>query len=209
MSIDYVKKAKILQTDLPKDINKIDRLKYKHQALGIIEDVNFDYEYEEMMLMLEGGFSEDDIKEARKINKASYQRVKRLYQRIEKYLSEGRCIFATLSFTDDVLSSTSKETRRKYVSRFLKSISNLYIANIDFGKTTGREHYHAVIVIDKIARGSWSYGFDKYKKIRCDNLATIKLAKYISKLTNHAIKESTKRNAYIYSRESKKMSLSL
>ena len=198
--IDYVYKSEILQTNLTKEINKIDRRRYLKDARGIIEDISFDCDFEEMMLMQEQHFSSNDIREARKINNASYHRVQRLKDRIEKYLTLGKCVFATLTFKDEVLNNTTKETRRKYVSRFLKSISDCYIANVDYGKQTEREHYHAIIVIDKIQRGSWQYGFDKYKKIRCDNLASIKLSKYVSKLTNHAIKETTKRNCYIYSR---------
>lgn len=200
MTIDYEYKSKILQTSLTKEINKIDRRRYLKESQGIIEDIDFDIDFEELMLIQEKGYSMEDIKEARKINNATYHRTKRLQTRILKYLLMGRCVFATLSFRDDVLSETSKETRRRYVARFLKSISQYYVANIDYGKTTEREHYHAVIVIDKISRGSWSYGFDKYEKVRCDNLTDLRLSKYISKLTNHAIKETTKRNCYIYSR---------
>lgn len=197
--VDYEYKAKILQTELPKLINKIDKDKFVKEYYGIIRDTSFDCDFEELML-LQDGYTSEDIKEARRINKATYLRVKRLKERMETYLTQGKCIFATLSFTDEILEKTSKETRRKYVCRFLKSISNLYLANIDYGKTTKREHYHAVIVCDSIPRGSWPYGFDKYKKVRCDNLSTTKLSKYVSKLTNHAIKETTKRNAIIYSR---------
>ena len=198
-TIDYEYKARILNTSLCKEINTIDRRRYMTEAFGIIEDTNFDYDFEEMML-LASGYSSKDIKEARKINHARYKRTERLERRIMSYLLQGKCLFVTLTFNDDVLSSTSMETRRRYVARFLKSQSSLYVANIDFGKTTKREHYHAVIVKDRIEANSWPYGFDSYKKIRCDKLGPLKLAKYISKLTNHAIKETTKRCCYIYSR---------
>lgn len=198
-TIDYVYKAQILKTPLCKEVNTIDRRKYVKEFYGIVEDVNFDCDFEEFMLFA-SGYSQKDIKEARKINNAKYHRTKRLERRIMRYLLQGKCVFATLTFNDDVLNNTTTETRRRYVSRFLKQQSTLYVANIDFGKTTGREHYHAVLLCDHIRKGSWSYGFDDYKKIRCDNMATIKLAKYISKLTNHAIKETTKRCCYIYSR---------
>lgn len=196
---DYVKKSKLLNTNICKQLKTIDRRNYNLQARGIIEDVTFDCAFEEMMLLL-NGFTEDDIKEARKINHASYKREERLKERIAMYLLQGRCVFATLTFRDDVFNSTTEETRRRYVARFLKEQSDCYIANIDYGKTTDREHYHAIILSDHIKSGSWPYGFDKYEKIRCDNLAPIKVAKYISKLTNHAIKETTKRCCYIYSR---------
>ena len=80
----------------------------------------------------------------------------------------------------------------------MKSISDFYVANIDFGKNTEREHYHALVLVDRI-NDTWDYGFTWFERVhRSDSAAT--LAKYVSKLTNHAIKETTKRSCYIYSR---------
>lgn len=141
------------------------------------------------------------FQEAIKINNASYRRRKRLSLRIKKLLSSS-AYFVTLTFTDDVLQTTSADTRRRYVSRFLKAYFTDYIANIDFGSINGREHYHAVVIGDTTNMSSWDkYGFSHIQAIRSieDN---DKLAKYICKLTNHAIKETTKQQRLIYSRES-------
>lgn len=196
---DYINKSRLMQTDICKKLKTIDRRNYLETSQGIIEDVSFDCAFEEMMLLMEG-FTEEDIKEGRRINNASYQRSKRLKEKIAKYLQLGKCVFATLTFEDRLFNETSEETRRRYVARFLKSQSDYYIANIDYGKENHREHYHAIIVSDNIDKGAWSYGYDYYEKIRCDNLSAVKVGKYISKLTNHAIKETTKRCCYIYSR---------
>lgn len=144
-------------------------------------------------------FAEAEWHEAMLINHSSYARVKRLKSRVTNLLNKGTCIFATLTFTDDVLNSTSIDTRRQYVFRFLKSVSSDYVANIDFGKKNGREHYHAIILANKIDCKLYKYGAINVKKIHKSS-NPIKLAKYISKLTNHAIKETTKRSAIIYSR---------
>lgn len=141
------------------------------------------------------------IQEARKINLASWKRVQRLKDRIRCYLLKGQCIWLTLTFSEEVLKSTSVETRRKYVSRYLKSQSDYYLANIDFGKRNEREHYHAIVVSDFLYTEGWKdYGFTWTERIKNHIDCEKKLAKYVSKLTNHAIKETTKRQCYIYSR---------
>ena len=138
--------------------------------------------------------------ECRKINRATTERSFRLKAKIGGLLESGTCYFLTLTFSDDTLSETSRQTRRKYVTLFLKSISEKYVANIDFGEQNGREHYHAVVLADKVSLSDWEqYGFGNAKKVRkkTDNVA---LGKYIGKLTNHAIKATTKGNRAIYSR---------
>lgn len=110
-------------------------------------------------------------------------------------------LFLTLTFTDKCLNSTSPETRRKYVRRFLKENSVRYVANKDFGATNGREHYHAVVLVKgKLNYSKWRYGCLNGQKIRLNGTSNTKLAKYVSKLTNHAIKETCKRSVLIYSR---------
>ena len=50
----------------------------------------------------------------------------------------------SLTFTDDVLNSTSAETRKKYIQRFLNDNTVDFFACADFGEEMGREHYHAI-----------------------------------------------------------------
>lgn len=146
---------------------------------------------------------EKEYKECLKINHASYYRTQRLKQRIESMLLNGSCLFLTLTFNDDTLQNTTPKERRVAVSRYLKTFNCMYVANIDFGKENGREHYHAVINADKISFDSWrKYGNINAERIRNRDLKSdkTKLAKYICKLSNHAIKETTKRSSLIYSR---------
>lgn len=126
----------------------------------------------------------------------------RLRKRIENLFSNyDNLIFVTLTFADSVLSSTSSDTRRKYVQRFLKSTCNEYVANIDFGfddNYTHREHYHAICTND-IDFSKWHYGIINFKRINVKNAGA--LTHYINKLTNHAYKLSTRLNTrLIYSR---------
>lgn len=135
-----------------------------------------------------------------RIVNADSSRRKRLRKRIENMFTQGTCVFLTLTFADDVLNNTDAKTRRVYVARFLKSVSSQYVGNIDFGAENGREHYHAVVVSNTDDFSSWTYGFYKAITVRKDEADAKRLATYVSKLTNHAIKETTKRNALIYSR---------
>lgn len=199
---DYAYKSKILKDnqDLIKLQKQVSRCLYKNDNI-------YNYKTGELIMTLDDAkfydmvyMNDSDYIEAMKINNCAYHRSIRLKKKIEKMLSMGQCIFLTLTFTDGVLEKTSEETRKKYVKRYLKSCSNYYIANIDYGTKNDREHYHAIILTEKVNYKLWhKYGAIKGEVIRSNGISEIKLGKYISKLTNHAIKESTKRNAIIYS----------
>ena len=104
-----------------------------------------------------------------------------------------------MTFNNEILASTSEKTRRRYISRFLRSLNAPYVANIDFGKDFNREHYHAVVKVPKIDLKLYAYGFIFAETVHHAK-SLIKLSKYIAKLTNHAIKETTRRNVLLYSR---------
>ena len=143
----------------------------------------------------------EEWKEACRVNNASYHRTKRLKDRIKTMLTSGSCIFLTLTFRDDVLKSTSQDTRKQYIKKALKTMSNKYVANIDYGSKNDREHYHAVVLCDKVSQDQWKYGNLDFERVRThEEDSPVKIAKYINKLTNHAIKETTKQNRLIYSR---------
>lgn len=200
-NIDYKLKADVMRVNLHRNIKKIDYEEHiKFRAFyedGVIISNKYDDEYVELTMK----YGLKWIKEARKINYASYKRINRLRDRIASYLSLGQCIFATLTFRDDVLQSTNEKQRRVMVSRYLKGCAKKYVANIDYGnddRYSHREHYHALVVTDFI-NDVWDYGFTWFERVhRTDS--QIAIAKYISKLCNHAIKDSTKRACYIYSR---------
>ena len=201
--VDYSYKAKILKTSLHNAINKISYCNH----LNIMSDITGEYftfslsdnsiNYWFDSLAHKYGFCA--IIEANRINNASYHRFKRLYNRVSSIVSYPS-IFLTLTFTNSVLKSTSKETRRRYVARFLKSISIDYVANIDYGSKKGREHYHALVVADIVDHTLWKYGSINFERVSYDsaNKHCERLSEYITKLTNHAIKKTTKREHLIY-----------
>lgn len=135
--------------------------------------------------------------EAYKVNRASYQRTKRLRLRVTELLKEP-CLFLTLTFDNESMQATTIETKRRYVTRCLKQFGVPYIANVDYGSKNDRLHYHAIIQLDKISCKCWDYGNIDFKKVIIPNETAI--SKYLNKLTNHAIKETCKGNRLIYSR---------
>ena len=186
--------------DLIENVRTISKAKYisfygadTGRFLGPCNDLGYCLELEKSLI----NENEFLYNEAKKINKADLNRNVRLKKRITKYLSMGQCLFLTFTFNDMCLNNTNEQTRRKYVRRWLKEYSSYYVANIDFGSRNEREHYHALICVDRVDPTTWNNGTINVKRVKptSDGKA---LAKYISKLTNHAIKETTKRYAIIY-----------
>lgn len=145
------------------------------------------------------------------LNKSTQSRTKRLKNKVEKMVTFGTCTFVTLTFNNDTLETTNEKTRRVYVARYLKSQSLHYIANVDYGKENEREHYHA-IVFGTCKLNDWrKYGNINVKKVRItptnEEKTVTKVSKYISKLTNHAIKNTTKGKRMIYSKNFKQLVL--
>ena len=169
---------------------------------GVIYNVDYDYPtYLELICYYKDFGIDAELKEAFKIVEATHKRTTRLNKRIKKLLTSGQCIFITLTFNDNTLNTTTEKERRIKVVRYLKSLGGQYVANIDYGKTNHREHYHALIQCDNIDYSKWyQNGAINTERVRLKSKTDIKLSKYIAKLTNHAIKETTKRQAIIYSR---------
>lgn len=142
----------------------------------------------------------------------------------------GLTWFCTLTFRPDVLASTSPETRKTYVARFLKATFGAYVANLDYGGKNGREHYHAVGFLSGTALDGlppkfeallaegykpafkalgealakpWvdKCGFAKLELVKAKDSSRARLAKYQTKLTAHALKETGKAPRLIYSRK--------
>ena len=151
------------------------------------------YQYEEVPMEV---FKEWKHMKALQVNR--WKRNKRIRQHLEAIVSKPS-LFLTLTFTDEVLASTSQATRRRYVARLLGAFKVPYIANIDFGdsqdyiddkgnarKGTNREHYHAVIQLSKISHKKWPYGNMDFKRVY--NTNDLAMARYLTKLQYHAIK---------------------
>lgn len=191
---DYCKRAEALESGLVKYVKQIKRKLYLSQFTGWSSYALLQDEINTIRNQDPALFSE-----AVKAANSDFARNTRLKNRISTYLQMGSCIFLTLTFNDECLSHTSSSTRRDYVKKFLRKCSNHYVANVDFGSKGGREHYHAIVVAESVDFSLWKHGAINGKRIR-ETSEPLCLAKYISKLVNHAIKETTKRTAFIYSR---------
>lgn len=143
---------------------------------------------------------------------------RRLKTKITKNYRFGYCYFLTLTFSDYCLDSCSEKTRRRYVTRFLSGLNAFYIANIDYGSRTEREHYHAFVVLENeldvyktVKQGkklflhsklldNWSFGFYSCLSCLTDDDDISRVSKYIAKFSNHALKGTT-RQQLIYCRK--------
>lgn len=142
----------------------------------------------------------EEWEECRKIYQCMCQRIKRLKLRVEYLITHYNCTFGTLTFEDNVFFYTNLKTRRKYVQRYLNSFDSFYIANIDFGDETEREHYHFIIALPPSDMNiTWEYGFKKFEQITYTNNPSC-LSDYINKLSNHSIKGYDISNRLIYSK---------
>lgn len=116
--------------------------------------------------------------------------------------STGKALFLTHTFRDSVLKSTSVKTRRVYIQRFLSQFNVPAVANIDFGSKKHREHYHSIIAIDKVNPQLYRYGNLDIVRITINENSLKKTSTYLTKLTYHALKQSTrkafKNNSLIY-----------
>lgn len=215
MKTNYILKAKLLKEEsaLIKQIGtsrKITYLQDKALETGEISPYLLKHKDTPNFNELKNSYFQDKenalkFHECSKIIRSTNKRTYNLTKRVKTILAKSdllgeSALFVTFTFTDDTLASTSKDTRRKYVRRFLKQYCDLYVANIDYGKTNGREHYHAVCLpFEKLDFTKWHiHGAIQIEYIHTPNAKA--LSKYVSKLTLHAIKETTKRSVLIYNR---------
>lgn len=199
----------ILENKLHREVGQLSLKNYRLYQMkqnGVYYPSLENYSYQELeneLTNFVNFYGYTTLKVAHNLNRASYQRTARLKERIREAVESGSAWFITITFNPETLSKTNEKTRRVYVSRWLKSLSQFYVANIDYGLKNEREHYHAVITSDQRPPKSWSYGFVDILKVKTTETDTKRVSKYISKLTNHAIKHTTKSKRIIYSRQPK------
>lgn len=147
-------------------------------------------------------FTEQEAEACYQLNHAKYARKVRVKDYTELMLNKfDKVYFLTLTFSEkyDILSD---ETKRKYVTRTLKSLTPYYIANVDYGKRFGRLHYHA-IATEPLTQAQWKYGFINCQEIRKTSTDAEKVAKYCVKFSNHALKDTNKTQKCLYSKSLK------
>ena len=199
--IDYEYKARLMEEGLPDLSKQVAASQWIHYAHLEPKAYTMPLYTANAVDTIMNNDRPDDWRECKKINHAEFARSTRLYHRVESIIKDNGGIFLTLTFSDDTLATTSAKTRKAYVQRYLKSLNARYVANIDFGGKKGREHYHAVVSLPKVDYKPWhDYGAIKGEKIAVKDVTPLKLGKYISKLSNHAIKATARCCKVIYSR---------
>lgn len=134
-----------------------------------------------------------------------YQKVSRIKQHFVWLLQKKKYFyFVTFTFDDEHIKLCDR-SRKDLIKKSLYSFDNeiYYILNIDYGKQTERLHYHAIIGTNRCSDFNQhlldNYPcFIKVENIRLDKNSIIKLPKYLNKLSNHAVKRSTRNSRILY-----------
>lgn len=182
------------------------------------------YNHERYLNYLNGVYEEPN-KDFERILKARYMKVSRVKKKLVYMLRRCKYIyFCTFTFSDKYINK-SERTKRDLIKNALNQIKDVnYILNIDYGKKTEREHYHAIVGLNELDLNSdallnellsnpdnvpsiyldlklkESYPCYCYSEIAVTNDVNDikKLTKYINKLTNHCLKDSTKNQRIYY-----------
>ena len=161
-----------------------------------------EYNHNRYISFKEGIYFEE-VPEYEKVLKARYAKVSRIKKRLIYLLSRSDYVwFCTFTFSNDYINKCDR-TKRDLIKSVLKTHDFKYILNIDYGKTTEREHYHCIIGTN------WDMDVNQFIQTHypCHCLAIqckkgredfTRLSKYINKLTNHCIKATTKRQRILY-----------
>ena len=131
--------------------------------------------------------------------KRKYRLKKAIKSILENHLNES--YFITLTFNDYVLKNTTKQERLNIIKRYLNNQTDKYILNCDYGKTNGREHYHALsIAKDKFINFTlYNQNYGNIKVIPMNLYKSQSVKSKTDYLLNHALKETSERKI-IYSR---------
>lgn len=131
-----------------------------------------------------------------------YNKISRIKRRLIYLLTNFDYIwFITFTF-DDYYINKCDRTKRDLIKSSLFGYDFKYILNVDYGSKTEREHYHCILATN------YNFNLDDHIKnvypcfsssILCNSSLNDykRLSKYINKLTNHCIKDTTK-NKRIY-----------
>lgn len=202
---DNAFKQKVLLKGIDKQVANIKRDNYKRITKKDYFDVNGELlyslelnSYDDMISKYRKGFNFIDC--ADRLNESKYRKAKKVRDKITKLVLTDNAIFITLTFNNDTMSKTSALTRRRYVSRYLKENCSNYVANIDFGALNGREHYHAIVSRDIDFTNWYKIGAINVERVRPLENSSTRISRYITKLTNHALKIGAIAPRLIYSR---------
>lgn len=140
--------------------------------------------------------------------KAESMRKYRTLKRIYNIVKDVNATTLTLTFNEETLQNTNKQTRLQYIKRYLNDFASDYVLNVDYGALNSREHYHAIATPKyKI----FLLNRYKYGNIQAVKIHSNKRYKNINKsdkeiatrFYNHATKQTTKGEKLIFARPNK------
>lgn len=153
----------------------------------------------------ENGLEVKKNKKLESILSSRYQKVSRIKKRFIYLIARYSYLyFITFTLDDDHINLCDR-SRKDMIKSSLYSFSSdiKYICNIDYGKTTERLHYHCIVAtndnkdLSKHLESAYPC-FTYTEQIRLSKTDLKRTSKYINKLSNHAIKDSTKRSRVLY-----------
>lgn len=140
-----------------------------------------------------------------RILKNRYNKISRIKKRFVYLIHTYKYhYFCTFTFDDETITKCDRTKRDLIKSSLLSFDSDIkYILNIDYGKKTEREHYHCIVGTN--VKGNLREHLDREYpcRISCDFIDCStddikRLSKYINKLSNHCIKDSTKGKRLVF-----------
>lgn len=133
---------------------------------------------------------------------ARYNKCSRIKRRLAYLLNHRQYIwFITFTFDDEYIDKCDR-TKKDLIKSCLNTSDFMYILNVDYGSKKEREHYHCILGtnlnfdLDSILKSCYPC-FVYAELCRTSDNDLKRLTKYINKLANHCIKDSTK-NKRIY-----------
>lgn len=153
----------------------------------------------------ENGLKVEKNKKLESILSSRYNKIGRIRSHfVWLYHNKKYIYFLTFTFSDDNISKCDR-TRKDYIKKSLYSFDKdiCFILNIDYGKKNERLHYHAIVGTDlsfdlkKHLENTYD-DFTYCEPVRFDDSSFKSIPKYLNKLTNHAVKDSTKHSRIIF-----------
>lgn len=140
-----------------------------------------------------------------RILKNRYAKVSRIKKRFVYLIVKYKYhYFCTFTFDDDLIEKCDR-TKRDLIKSSLMSFDSdvSYILNVDYGSKTEREHYHCIVATNNPTNLRQHLKEIYPCRSGCKFVSTSsndikRLSKYINKLSNHCIKDSTKGKRLVF-----------
>lgn len=139
-----------------------------------------------------------------KLLNARIQKVGRIKKRLLYLLLRYDYVwFCTFTFSDKYINK-SERTKRDIIKQIINTHDFKYILNIDYGKTTQRQHFHCILAtnidmdVNQFFQSFYKGGYSLSIPCKKGVNDLTRLTKYIDKLVNHCIKATTKKQRIVY-----------